>query len=74
MTGDELKSAMKRLGLSSRGLAEVLRLGANGDVTVRRWLRGNPPISGPASVAIEALLSGWRPDDATGAATPRGQA
>ncbi len=62
MTPDELKTAMKALGLSSRGLADALRLGANGDVAVRNWMRGKHPISGPVSVAIEAMLSGWRPE------------
>lgn len=60
MTPDELKAAMRALGLSSRGLAEALRLGANGDVTVRRWTSGKVPISGPAAVAVELMLERGR--------------
>lgn len=57
MTPLELKAAMKALGLSSRGMAEALRLGPNGDVTVRKWTSGKNPVSGPASVAIELMLA-----------------
>jgi DNA (cytosine-5)-methyltransferase 1 len=57
MTAGDLIAARKRLGLSQSGLAQVLRLGPNGDRTVRRWEAGDVPITGPASVAIELLLS-----------------
>jgi DNA-binding transcriptional regulator YiaG len=55
MTPEELRKARKRLGLSQAGLAEALRMGANGGRTVRRWELGEIPITGPASVAIELL-------------------
>ena len=54
----EIITARKRLGLSQAGLAEALRLGANGGRTVRRWEAGEVEITGPASVAIELLLKG----------------
>lgn len=57
MTSDEIKTARKNLGLSATGLAEALRLGKDGGRTVRRWEAGAAPISGPASVAIELMLS-----------------
>lgn len=56
MTPTDLRSARKRLGLSTNGLAEALRLGKGGGRTVRRWESGDTPISGPASLAIELLL------------------
>jgi DNA-binding transcriptional regulator YiaG len=51
-----IKKARKRLGLTQSGLAEALRMGANGGRTVRRWEAGEIPITGPATVAIELLL------------------
>jgi DNA-binding transcriptional regulator YiaG len=55
MTPADLRSARKALGLTQHGLAEALRMGANGGRTVRRWELGEIPITGPASVAIELL-------------------
>ena len=57
----EVKEARAVLGLTQMGLAATLRMGENGQRQVRRWEDGEVPVSGPASVAIEALLSGWRP-------------
>lgn len=56
MTPDQLKAARKRLGFSQSGLAEALRLGPNGERTIRRWECGDVPVTGPASVAIELML------------------
>ncbi len=56
MTPDALRKARKRLGLSQAGLAEALRMGANGGRTVRRWELGEMPVTGPASLAIELML------------------
>ena len=56
MTGDDLTAAMKRLGLTESGLAKALRLGKNGDRTVRRWKSGEIAITGPVQVAIELML------------------
>lgn len=56
MAPADIKSARQRLGLTQQGLAEALRLGPNGERTVRRWERGDVPVTGPASVAIELLL------------------
>ena len=58
MTPAEILAARKALGLSQRGLAEALRL-TNGDRTVRNWESGRVAITGPASLALEALVSGW---------------
>lgn len=56
MTPDAIKEARQALGLSQSGLAERLRLGTNGERTVRRWEKGDVPITGPAAVAIELML------------------
>lgn len=56
MSADDIKSARQRLGLTQQGLAEALRLGPNGERTVRRWEQGDVPVTGPASVAIEYML------------------
>ena len=55
---EEIKVARKTLGLSQQGLAEALRLGPNGERTIRRWEQGDVPITGPATVAIECFLAG----------------
>ena len=55
MTPDRIKEIRIALGLSQNGLAEALRLGANGGRTVRRWESGSMPISGPAQVAMELM-------------------
>lgn len=56
MSPDDLRTARRALGLSQRGLAEALRLGAHGGQTVSEWERGVRPVPGPAQVAIEGLL------------------
>ena len=60
MTPAEILAARKALGLSQTGLAEALRL-TTGDRTVRNWESGRVAITGPASLALEALVSGWEP-------------
>lgn len=57
----EVKAARKQLGLTVRQLSDILRMGENGGRKIQRWESGDDPITGPASVAIEALLTGWRP-------------
>jgi DNA-binding transcriptional regulator YiaG len=61
MKPDEVRDARQRLGMTLHQLALALRMGTDGRRAVRRWEAGDRQISGPASVAIEALLAGWRP-------------
>lgn len=61
MTPAAVKAARLALGMTQHQLAEALRMGTDGKRAVRRWEAGDRPISGPASVAIEAMLTGWRP-------------
>lgn len=62
MTPDEVRDARRALGMTQHQLATALRMGGDGKRSVRRWESGDRPISGPASVAIEAMLTGWRPE------------
>jgi DNA-binding transcriptional regulator YiaG len=61
MSPNEVRDARRALGLTLHELAVLLRMGGDGKRSVRRWEDGDREISGPASVAIEALLTGWRP-------------
>lgn len=56
MSGEAFRAARKTLGLTQSQMAERLRLGPNGSRTVRRWEKGEIPVTGPASVAIEMML------------------
>ena len=58
MTPTEILAARKALGLSQTALAGALRL-TNGERTIRNWESGRVAITGPASLALEALVSGW---------------
>ena len=63
MTPSEVRAARESMGLSQNELADLLRLGGSGGRTVRGWESDAPKyrITGPATVALEALLTGWRP-------------
>ena len=58
MNPNEVRDARRALGLTQHELAVLLRMGGDGKRSVRRWEAGDRDISGPASVAIEALLTG----------------
>lgn len=47
-------------GLSTRALAQVLRIGD--ERTIRRWQSGETPVSGPASIVMEMLAAGELPE------------
>lgn len=69
MSPEEFKAARKQLGLTVRDMAAALRLSeANGYRTVRRMESGEIEVSGPISVAVEAMLSGyvWIDEDGDG--------
>ena len=70
MTPDELYTARRTLGimwgygrpLSNTELGRALRLrGERPGDTVKDWTDGKFQISGPVEIAIEAMLSGYRP-------------
>lgn len=56
MLPEQLKAARKALRMSQADLARELRLGENGERTVRRWERGERDIPGPVTVLIETWL------------------
>ena len=71
MTPDQLRDARATLGqmwglnrpLHMSELGRVLKLqGRDVGASVGGWERGDIPISGPVSVAVEAMLAGFRPD------------
>lgn len=64
MTPAEVRANRQTLGMTQAELATTLRMGTDGKRAIRRWETGEREISGPASVAIEALLTGWRPQGA----------
>lgn len=64
--GNELKAARQELGWSLAELARALRLGGGGDKPaqyVREMENGARSISGPVTVAVEAFLAGFRPEE-----------
>ena len=62
-TAEDVRIARKALGVTGAELARVLRLGAGGDRTVRRWEAGDVSISGPVAIALEAMLDGYKPQE-----------
>lgn len=71
MTPAQLRDARAVLGqiwglgrpLRMSELGRALRLqGRDPGASVRDWERGHTPISGPVSIAVEAMLSGFRPN------------
>jgi len=55
MEKERVKEIRQNLGVSQRQLAGMLKMGPNGDRTIRRWETGVIEITGPASVALELL-------------------
>lgn len=61
---DEFRAARRVLGWDCLTMARALRLAGTDDKLVARineMESGRREISGPVQVAVEALLSGWRP-------------
>lgn len=54
---DELREAMRALGLNARGLARNLGLGENGDRLVQRWIGGKQAPGPTTVVAIRLWLA-----------------
>lgn len=65
MTPAEFRAARKALGLTQKGLAKALRMGAHGWQSISKWesddLTGDIP--GPVTVAMECLLHHGAPND-----------
>jgi len=57
MTPSEFKDIRHAIGWTVRECAHVLGLaGTNGADTVRKWERGQRPITGPAKAAMRAFM------------------
>ena len=64
MTPEKLKLARNHMGYSVNEMADALRLSpANGGTTVRKMEAGKINITGPISVAVDAMLKGYDPFD-----------
>jgi len=61
MTPAAVKAARLALGMTQSQLGIALRMSPDQGRLVRNWESGRNQITGPASLALEALLSGWRP-------------
>lgn len=64
-TGADLKAARHALGWSVAEMARALRLSdpdGNGADRLRAMERGEKPLSGPLTVAAEALAAGFTPE------------
>ena len=60
---ERILAMRKTLKLDQSQFAEFMRLkGKHARDTIYEWETGKRPISGPASLVVEALESGWRPD------------
>lgn len=57
MSPADLRTARKRLGLTQKGLASALRMGAHGWQSISKWERDGSTIPGPVQVAVESLLA-----------------
>lgn len=62
--GTDLKRARKELGWTINNMVDALRLSPdNGSRAIRRMESGTQPVTGPISVAVEAFLAGYIPED-----------
>jgi hypothetical protein len=61
-TKEDFALARGLLGMSAPEMARALRMGKGSDRTIRRYESGECPVPGPTSVAVEALLTGFRPE------------
>ena len=64
MTPEKLKLARNHMGYSVNEMADALRLSpANGGTTGLKMESGKINITGPISVAVDAMLKGYDPFD-----------
>ena len=64
MTPEKLKLARNYMGYSVNDMAAALRLSPeNGGTTIRKMESGKVNITGPISVAVDAMMKGYDPFD-----------
>lgn len=62
--GKDLKRARKILGWTVNDLSDALRLSpGTGNRTIRRMEAGDNHVTGPITVAVEAFLNGFIPEE-----------
>lgn len=63
-TSAAFTKAREALGMDKTQMAEALRMSKDGRETVRRYEDGSNTrgIPGSVQIAMEAFMSGWRPD------------
>jgi DNA-binding XRE family transcriptional regulator len=62
MTPEKLKLARNYMGYSVNDMAAALRLSPeNGGTTIRKMEAGKVNITGPISVAVDAMMKGYDP-------------
>jgi len=62
MTPEKLKLARNYMGYSINDMAAALRLSPeNGGTTIRKMEAGKINITGPISVAVDAMMKGYDP-------------
>lgn len=57
MTPAEFRAARKTLGHTQKGLSIALRMGKHGWQSISKWERGETPVPGPVSLALEQLVN-----------------
>lgn len=63
ITAKDVRLARAQLGMTVNELSDALRLNPDtGGRVIRRWESGTRPITGPAAVAMEAMLAGFVPE------------
>lgn len=63
ITAKDVRQARAQLGMTVNELRDALRLSPKtGGRAIRRWETGQVPITGPAAVAMEAMLAGFLPE------------
>ena len=59
---EQFRLARERLGYTQCELGELLQLGKFPDRSVRRWESGDARIPRAAAIVLEAMLSGYKPN------------
>lgn len=59
---EQFRLARERLGYTQHELGELLQLGKFPDRSVRRWETGDARIPRSAAIVLEAMLSGYKPN------------
>lgn len=70
MTGEEVRTIRRGLGLTQSELARWLLLKDDSGWAVRQWETNKRDVAGPTEVALRAFCSGYRPPHVASKDTP----